>query len=182
MQRLILALMMLVLLPGLSQAKPRHHHYSKHNYSNYNKYYKVHYAHRRIKQNIIYVINDDRYPNNPVQSNSSWAFNSNQMAFPSQGANGRPSDCYGIPWCGCWLRHVFHLPASSGLNLAANWLRFKSTAPEDANVVVWPNRHHVGLVLRVENGRALVRSGNSGRGGVTVRWVPTHGGFAFRRV
>src|ERR1700744_5276875 len=32
----------------------------------------------------------------------------------------RPRDCYGIEWCGCWLRHYFGL-ADRSLNLARRW-------------------------------------------------------------
>jgi hypothetical protein len=94
----------------------------------------------------------------------------------------RPRDCYGIQWCGCWLRHSFGI-ADRSLNLAINWARVGSSAsPESANVVVW--RHHVGRLLAHENGRILIQSGND-RGAVRTRWVSPHilgGVVAWRRV
>lgn len=101
-------------------------------------------------------------------------------------ASSRPSDCYGIPWCGCWLRHALGI-ADRGLNLAANWAHVGQAASADtANVALWPNGHHVGKVLRVEGDRVLVVSGNSGHShgghrGVNARWVSARG-MTFRRV
>lgn len=96
--------------------------------------------------------------------------------------HSRPADCYGIQWCGCWLRHHFGI-ADRSLNLAINWARMGSPAsPDSANVVVW--RHHVGKLLAYENGRILVQSGNDG-GAVRTRWLSPHilgGVVAWRRV
>lgn len=94
----------------------------------------------------------------------------------------RPRDCYGIAWCGCWLRHVLGIPDRS-LNLAANWSKVGQPAtPETANIVVWA--HHVGRKLDYKNGKILLQSGNDG-GAVRTRWVsPSIRGpvIAYRRV
>lgn len=96
--------------------------------------------------------------------------------------HSRPRDCYGIAWCGCWLRHAFGIPDRS-LNLAINWARVGSPAsPESANVVVW--RHHVGKLIAHEGNRILVQSGNDG-GAVRTRWLSPRvlgGVVAYRRV
>lgn len=101
--------------------------------------------------------------------------------FIVQNTSNRPSDCAGIKWCGCWLRHQFGI-ADSSLNLAASWMRYPHADAHSANIVVWPNRHHVGKVLRIEGNKMEVISGNSGRGGVTTRWVPITRGFSFHKV
>lgn len=97
-------------------------------------------------------------------------------------SHDRPRDCYGIQWCGCWLRHHFGFAAIS-LNLAINWARMGQPAsPHDANVVVW--RHHVGRLLEYRDGMILVQSGNDG-GAVRTRWLSPRvlgGVVAYRRV
>lgn len=98
---------------------------------------------------------------------------------PSEGSAQRPRDCYGIAWCGCWLRHQFGL-ASTSLNLAINWARMGvSASPGNANVAVW--RHHVGKVLAYRDGQILLQSGNDGHA-VRTRWRPIRGVVALRRV
>ena len=100
----------------------------------------------------------------------------------STAAESRPRDCYGIAWCGCWLRHVFGI-ADRSLNLAINWAHKGSPAsPDNANVVVW--RHHVGKLIAHNGNRILIQSGND-RGAVRTRWVTTNilgGVVAFRRI
>lgn len=98
----------------------------------------------------------------------------------------RPSDCYGIQWCGCWLRHQFGL-ASKSLDLAVNWLGVGSPATmETGNVIVW--QHHVGKYDGYRQGphgrEILLTSGNDGNA-VRTRWFPERGlpGFrGYRRV
>lgn len=100
--------------------------------------------------------------------------------------NSRPRDCYGIQWCGCWLRHHFNM-ASTALNLARNWAGVGSHATIDSgNVIVW--NHHVGLYNGVRQGRSgaevLLTSGNDG-GAVRTRWFSVRalgGAIAYRRV
>jgi hypothetical protein len=106
----------------------------------------------------------------------------NAWAAPVAASGSRPRDCYGIPWCGCWLRTYFGI-ADRSLNLAINWARRGAAATiETANVVVW--RHHVGRLLEHRNGMILVQSGNDG-GAVRTRWMSPHklgGVVAYRRV
>lgn len=96
--------------------------------------------------------------------------------------HSRPRECYGIAWCGCWLRHVLGIPDSS-LNLAANWRRVGQPASvETATIAVWP--HHVGKVLgHRSDGKILLQSGNDG-GAVRTRWVSPNirGPVTYRRV
>src|ERR1051326_682102 len=96
--------------------------------------------------------------------------------------HSRPRDCFGIQWCGCWLRHAFGIGDRS-LNLAIAWARVGAPAsPDNANVVVW--RHHVGKLLAHDNGRILVQSGNDG-GAVRTRWLSPRilgGVVAYRKV
>lgn len=103
-------------------------------------------------------------------------------------ADPRPRDCYGIAWCGCWLRHYFGL-ASTALNLARNWAGLGNPASLDnANVVVW--NHHVALLLdhkiTSQGLMLLITSGNDGNRYFTVtRWFPARalgGAIAYRRV
>jgi hypothetical protein len=90
----------------------------------------------------------------------------------------RPSDCYGIAWCGCFLRHYFGL-ADRSLNSAFEWTHVgHPTTAHNGAVVVW--RHHVGI-LRSDpvDGRALVLSGNDGHR-VRLRAVSLRGAIAYR--
>jgi hypothetical protein len=58
--------------------------------------------------------------------------------------NERPADCYGIPWCGCWLRHAVGV-ADKAYNRAISWLHYGSaTSPHVGAIVVWA--HHVALI------------------------------------
>lgn len=79
----------------------------------------------------------------------------------------RPSDCYGIPWCGCWLKHALSAALSAAdralnLNRAIEWARVgRPASPHVGAVVVW--RHHVGTITgRDGNGEWVVTSGNDG--------------------
>lgn len=92
----------------------------------------------------------------------------------------RPRDCYGIPWCGCFLRHYFGL-ADRALNLARNWIHVgRATTPHAGAIVVWP--HHVGVLKSDEhNGRAVVLSGNDGNR-VRTRELSLRGAIAFREL
>jgi hypothetical protein len=79
----------------------------------------------------------------------------------------RPSDCYGIAWCGCYLRHIYGIN-DKRLNLARAWASVGSNAggPHVGAVVVWA--HHVGKITGQDtHGNWIVLSGNSGRAGVT---------------
>ncbi len=92
----------------------------------------------------------------------------------------RPSDCYGIAWCGCFLRHYFGL-ADRALNSAFEWTHVgHQTTAHNGAIVVW--RHHVGI-LRSEpvDGRALVLSGNDGHR-VRLRAVSLSRVIAYREM
>lgn len=103
----------------------------------------------------------------------------------TSGYSDRPRACYGIQWCGCWLRHQFGF-SDTGLNLAWNWTKVGSAADiHSGNVIVWP--HHVGKYNGVRQGHrgteVLLTSGNDG-GAVRTRWFPVNGlgRSVFRRV
>lgn len=157
MKKAILTLA-LCLLASAAQARP--HHHTRH--------------HHRIHRH---------HHSEPARETTSW-FN----GFMGQGSSGtessntsRPADCYGIPWCGCWLRHTLGL-ADKGLNLARAWAHVGSPAggPEVGAVVVWP--HHVGRIVgRSERGGWIVQSGNDGHR-VRTRELSMRGAIAFRRV
>jgi hypothetical protein len=90
---------------------------------------------------------------------------------------GRPADCYGIPWCGCWLRHYFGL-ANRALNLARNWAHYgHATSPHIGAIVVWP--HHVGVISGRNGSQWVVTSGNDGHA-VRTRPRSLAGAIAFR--
>ncbi len=76
---------------------------------------------------------------------------------------GRPADCYGIPWCGCLLRHELGV-LDTAFNVARNWLNWGLNAggPKVGAIVVFP--HHVGRIVGGPNNRGqwLVHSGNDG--------------------
>ena len=94
--------------------------------------------------------------------------------------SGRPSDCYHIPWCGCWLRHHFGL-ADRALNLARAWASIgHATSAHAGAIVVWS--HHVGVLQSDErNGSAMVLSGNDGHA-VRERERSLRGAIAFRQL
>lgn len=98
-------------------------------------------------------------------------------------SEARPGDCYGIQWCGCYMRHLTGLRDSS-LNLAANWAHVgAATSAHSGAIVVW--RHHVGeLKSEVdEKGYAMVLSGNNGSGNrATVRYQRVRNAIAFRQL
>lgn len=97
-------------------------------------------------------------------------------------STARPSDCYGIPWCGCWLKHYLGIEhARLNLNLARAWANIGSylSGPVPGAVVVFP--HHVGLLVRPGRaGRWVVLSGNDGHR-VRERERSVAGAIAFRR-
>lgn len=76
-------------------------------------------------------------------------------------STSRPSDCYGIPWCGCFMRHLLGV-ADKSFNLARRWASYGSaSSPIPGAVVVW--NHHVGKLIRQVSGNIwIVLSGNDG--------------------
>ncbi len=94
-------------------------------------------------------------------------------------SSARPADCYGIPWCGCFMRHLMGV-ADAAYNLARNWARYGHNAggPAPGVIVVWP--HHVGRIVRAgSGGRWVVLSGNDGHA-VRERERSLAGAIAFR--
>lgn len=94
-------------------------------------------------------------------------------------STARPRDCYGIPWCGCFMRHLMG-ETNHALNLARAWATWghRSDGPGRNVVVVW--RHHVGLIVaRGRNGLWIVLSGNDGHA-VRERPRSLAGAIAFR--
>lgn len=81
----------------------------------------------------------------------------------------RPSDCYGIPWCGCFARHVLALSdPGKAFNSALRWLDWGHRVhdPHEGDMVVWSRgggRGHVGMLGRHIRGDVwMVVSGNDG--------------------
>jgi hypothetical protein len=94
-------------------------------------------------------------------------------------SHDRPRDCYGIAWCGCWLRH--HLGLNDvRLNLARAWAKVgTAAAPAVGVVVVWA--HHVGIITGHDGNNWVVTSGNDGHA-VRTRPRSLARAIAFRRV
>lgn len=93
-------------------------------------------------------------------------------------SGSRPRDCYGIPWCGCFMRHLMGV-ADKSYNLARNWAHWGSNAggPRVGAIVVW--RHHVGKIVGQDRGQWVVESGNDGHR-VRTRPRSVRGAIAFR--
>jgi hypothetical protein len=81
----------------------------------------------------------------------------------SGGLTSRPRDCYGIQWCGCYLRHVFGL-ADTALNLARNWASLGSNAGGPHVGAVAVGSHHVAKIVGEPDGSGLwlIQDGNDG--------------------
>ena len=94
-----------------------------------------------------------------------------------QSAN-RPADCYGIRWCGCYMRHVYGV-TDKAFNLARNWARYGHQAygPGPGVIVVWS--YHVGRIVGGSPGHWLVESGNFNNRVGTVE-LPLRGVIAYR--
>lgn len=74
--------------------------------------------------------------------------------------SARPRDCYGIPWCGCWLRHHLGI-GDKDYNRAVEWRHYgHPSAPHVGAIVVWS--HHVGIITGGSPGDWIVTSGNDG--------------------
>ena len=84
---------------------------------------------------------------------------------PRTTSNARPRDCYGIAWCGCWLRHQFGIE-DTRYNLAAFWKNFgHAVSGPIVGAIALIRRgggiHHVGIVTGVDgNGNPIIKSGN----------------------
>lgn len=89
----------------------------------------------------------------------------------------RPSDCYGIPWCGCLMRHL-EGETNRAYNLARKWADWgHATVAHIGAIVVWP--HHVGKIVGGSPGRWEVLSGNDGNR-VRIRVRSVSNAIAFR--
>ncbi len=74
--------------------------------------------------------------------------------------DGRPRDCYGIPWCGCWLRHQLGL-ADKRLNAVRSWYSVGQPSSKQVGAIAIIRPSHVGLVVGIaENGDPIIKSGN----------------------
>jgi len=167
MYRVILAIVaVLTIFTNAAEAKHRHHHYSHH------------------RAHVVKTSNTEFCGFfNPCQTQfrraapnyngflqpsiQSWQHEHREPHVRHASVGSRPSDCYGIAWCGCYLRHVYGI-ADKRLNLARAWASVGSNAggPHVGAVVVWA--HHVGKITGQDSrGNWIVLSGNSGRAGVT---------------
>ncbi len=118
----------------------------------------------------------------PAQNIQPWVWS---VAARDVRAGGRPTDCRGIPWCGCWLRHQLGI-ADKSFNVALRWVKWgaKASGPRIGIVVVWARgggRGHVGIIRGGPDraGRWLVESGNDGHV-VRTRYRSLAGVIAFR--
>jgi hypothetical protein len=85
------------------------------------------------------------------------------LVSPSHAGNGRPPQCAGIKWCGCWLAHFLGI-SDPALNKASNWAKRgrRQPGPCVGCIAVWP--HHVGIVRAIPGpGRIVLLSGNDGK-------------------
>jgi hypothetical protein len=91
---------------------------------------------------------------------------------------GRPPDCYGIPWCGCYMRHIYGIQ-DKAYNRAPEWAHFGRPAggPGVGVIVVWS--HHVGRIVGGSPGHWEIESGNYNNR-VAVAEVPLRGVIAYR--
>ncbi len=117
-----------------AQASHHRHHHQSHK----------HYAHRHYR----HYARHHRQHNDVVSAHVA----SNE---------GRPADCYGIPWCSCWLRHYLHVALGLVDNRAISWLHWGHAVSGPQPGAVGVERHHVFQVVKVtKSGRVLAISGN----------------------
>lgn len=189
MYRMIFGVLLVCFITGPAAARHRHYHQaSVHHYS--------HHHHRaaavealRGFPNLFDAVDpkDAIFKSIPpttkiVYSRSNDSIDSTGGAVNTVTGHSRPADCYGIAWCGCFLRHYFGL-ADKSLNLAANWAGIgRASNAHSGVIVVW--RHHVGLMRSEPDayGDAVVLSGNDGRGQVRERSRSIRGAIAFREL
>lgn len=143
--RIVLGVIALLLISGASaEASHRHHHHHHR------------FAHHRLAPVA------QAAPVFSIFGGGGWTSPSIFSSYTGVASGSRPSDCYGIPWCGCYLRHQFGL-ADKTLNRAIAWARVgHPTSPHVGAVVVW--RHHVGKITGQDprTGEWVVLSGNDG--------------------
>jgi hypothetical protein len=179
MKRLLplLAVLALALASTAAQARP-HHHY---------RHYR-HYAHHRLNPvvqtlgiglgHMLDSVNRHAGYSDPADvSPYPWPSHGRTFAvpsFPPQPApvygGFRPRDCYGIPWCGCFVRHKLGI-ADVAYNLARNWFHWgRPSGPCIGCVAV--SYRHVGLIVGNQGGQWIVEQGNPYRYGPdSLRWA-----------
>lgn len=88
--------------------------------------------------------------------------------------DSRPSECYGIPWCGCWLRIQKGI-ADKGANRAAWWRSYgQRIAGPVVGAIAKFRWSHVGIVVGIaSDGRPIIKSGNHNRRVATVTYRPS---------
>lgn len=156
--RLWIVAVALLLSFSSAQAAPRHHHHHRH-----------HHVVRIARHHAQFDHIGDVF-----------------VHAAQQVSESRPADCYGIPWCGCYMRHIMGV-ADRAYNLARNWAHYGVAArgPRIGVIVVW--RHHVGRIEGYDSIRRewVVNSGNDGHrirtrprslaGAIAFRYSPHHG-------
>jgi hypothetical protein len=102
-----------------------------------------------------------------AQLTQPWAWSHQQVApvayEASTAAIDRPADCYGIAWCGCYLRHLLGV-ADKAYNLAITWARWGTDAGGPRVGAVAVSGRHVALIVGPpdERGLWLINDGNDG--------------------
>ena len=80
------------------------------------------------------------------------------IAYSNSSGGVRPADCYGIPWCGCFVRHKLGI-ADTAYNWAPNWFKWgHSSGPCVGCVAV--SYHHVALIVGQSEKGWIVEQGN----------------------
>ena len=149
--RYLIAMLVCVCLSSPALAKHHHHHY--------------HHHHRHYDDGVV------------VAHNFGEGLGAGLVHMLRSMPDSRPNDCYGIPWCGCWMRHVQGV-VDKTFNLAVEWAHWgRPTQPHVGAIVVW--RHHVGVITGGSPGNWVVTSGNDGHA-VRSRHRSLAGAIAFR--
>lgn len=173
MKKLVLALgLALLTTPALAHPVHKvHHHAHVHRYASHHRT-SHRYERRRGSAHAFHHRNVHYEFRRRLQHHAVGAYAGTASA-------GRPGDCAGIPWCGCWLRHVFGI-ADKAFNLAAHWATFGSPgAAAPGNIAVY--RHHVALIRGNCDGAGCVMiSGNDGHA-VRTRYRSLRGAIAIRQ-
>jgi hypothetical protein len=130
----VISLLFLCLTIGATNATAHHKHWSHHF-----RHVSAHHVHHP-------AVADSRH--------------AKSVKLSSNIVGTRPSDCFGIPWCGCWLRtQVSHDPGPA-FNLAANWAHCGHVSVLDVGAIV-VHPHHVDIVEKLlGDGHYLARGGN----------------------
>jgi len=171
MKRIVLALLTTVAFATAAQAHPSHHRH----YGHHHRYARSAYAPGGGGPGFGFFApwSQPQYGYENTRSGYNGPGYGRRGEVRSYGhvSGGRPTNCRGIAWCGCWLRDALHI-ADSSLNLALNWARkFPRTSPHVGAVVVWSHgggHGHVGQIVGGGPGHWEIQSGNDG-GAVRTR-------------